>query len=268
MRAGDKRSKISEDLRVERRALAEAMNALYEHVKQYSAAVNSQAALTDAILIAEAGYLGANTMNLSKYLAGKHVPPTAYLAVFHKVIAKETSDHQMPLTLGNLLDLHRKAASTDRRLRAVRQQERVSTMRELSDTKRQLEQARQQIAGMSAQETPPVALPVPPAAGDRQGSDFTQGVPPAAAELIQLSKSGRHEQAHTLLTQLPSHFSAEEMASCIVHFRENGEDELANTLIRICGQEASQGAILVTMSRVLRRRNLHLDAETLLDQVV
>jgi hypothetical protein len=269
MRACDKSSKISGELPGERQALAKAMCALYEHAKQHSVVLNSQAALTSAILIAEAGYLGATEQKLCKYLAGRHVPPEDFLTAFYNVVSVRTTGHEMPLTLEKLLDLHHGAASTDRRLSAVRNQEHESAMRELEATERALEDAREKLAAMSAEETAIAALPVPPAERDRQGSDLTHGpAPAAAAELIQLSAAGRHEHALTMLTQFPSYFSAEEMASCIVHFREKGEDELADTLIRICGQEASQGATLVTMSRVLRKRNLHLDAETLLDLVV
>ncbi|WP_144065795.1 hypothetical protein [Lentzea albidocapillata] len=269
MRAGDKRSEISAALPAERRTLAIGMNALYEHVKRHSADLNSQAALTSAILIAEAGYLGATEQMLCKYLAGKHVPSEKYLTAFHRVISAETADHPAPLTLENLLDLRHRAASTDRRLSGVRKQEHELATHERAATERALEDALQRLSAMSAEKSASSALPVPPAEGDRQSSDLIHGSAPAAAtELIQLSAAGRHEQALTMLSQFPRYLSAEEMASCIVHFREKSEDELADTLIRICGQEASQGAILVTMSRVLRRRNLHLDAETLLDLVV
>lgn len=235
MRPGVFASEISEDLPQPRRLLAQALRDLYESLPCQNGKRMSHARL---LAVVEAGH---STSSLCRYFNGQYVPSEDFVKKYHKAISGCTSEI-LPLTCEELQELRRLAAATDGRRREARD-------------------------GNNTQGS----APVPSSEGDRQGNAFTgRPAPLAATEAIQLSELGLHEQALTLLSQVSEHHDADEAAHCVVHFRAEGHDELADTLIQIYGRDHRGNRMhdVVRMSMTLRELHLPDDADSLLKLVI
>lgn len=257
MRSGVFQSKISEDLPRARQVFAQALRDLYVTIAFQGGKRTSHAQLLRAT---KAGY---RTSSLCRYFNGENVPSEDFVVAYYKVISERATD-ALPLTCEELQDLRARAEAADGRRREARAEDAA-----LKDV--QIEELKRQVAELRGGNDTSGSLPVPSAEGDRQGSAFAgQPAPLAATEVAELTESGLHEHALTLLSQLSEHHDANEAARCVAYFRAQRHDELADTLIQIYGRDhkTSRTQDVVRMSIALRDLQLPDDADALLKLII
>lgn len=253
MRPGEIRSTISMKLSTARQHFAQALRDVYGSIPAHNGKLTSQASLLSGMPI-------GHRSSLCRYLQGKNLPPKDFVERFYRAVS-ELTNGTLPWTCEELLAMHEKAEAADGRRRAARR-----------DGKRQIDALTRQVDELSADNARLVALPVPPAAGDRQGNTFPPTpVPQSAVEAIELATRGQDELTVTLLSRLSEHVDIDELALCIVHFRRRRHDDLADTLIRIYGRDHREDRWqqqVIRLSMTLREHQLQSDADALLTTLV
>ncbi|ASR33651.1 hypothetical protein BAY61_00100 [Prauserella marina] len=251
MRPGELRSTISKDLPEERQRFANALRDMYDSIPAVDGRRTSQSKLLKAM---EASY--ASRSSLCRYLQGKNLPTEDFVQKFHKAISELTTGI-LPLTCEELLSMRQHAEGVDGRRRTARQ---ASAVHKLDEAERRIDE-------LGVGNATPIALPVPRETGDRQGNKFAgRPAPQAATEVIQLAKLGQYEQTVTLLSRLSEHLDTDELALSVAHLRAEQYDDLADTLVQICGREDQRQVIRLSIT--LREHQLPGDADALLRMII
>jgi hypothetical protein len=257
MLSGVFQSEISADLPRPRQIFAQSLRDLYECVAYQDGKRISHAQLLNTV---EAGH---SKSSICRYFNGKNVPSEDFVMKYYKLISERATD-VLPLTSEELQDLRTRAEATDGRRRQARTDAAARKDRRIEELERLL-------AGCGGNNDAPGVLPVPVEEGDRQSNAFAERpAPQVAAEVIELTEIGLHEQALTLLSQLSEHHNADEAAHCVAHFRTERHDDLADTLVRIYGRDhrTNRTQDVVRMSMALREMRFPDDADALLKLII
>ncbi|MER6143732.1 hypothetical protein ABT174_27420 [Streptomyces sparsogenes] len=227
--------KVSEEAPPGRRALAQVVNQLLEHL----GATTLQEA---AELITERGY-PTHKSRLSRYRSGRNRPPEGFLVTLHAVaVERAGGEEAIGISKHDALEVLAAAETKAcavcptlyRRIRHVRKRNR----RLLRDNRRLLE-ARAglegELADLRKNMTP---LPVPPQRGDRQR--IAQDVAAArqfAVMTAKVDETTEPEVALAVLRQTAEVLTPLESAASVALLREEGRHELADTLITLYGRD-------------------------------
>ncbi|MEU1667182.1 hypothetical protein ABZ547_27015 [Streptomyces sparsogenes] len=229
------RAKVSEEIPPGRRALAEVVNQLLEHL--------GVATLEEAAgLITSYGYL-TDKSRLSRYRNGRNRPPKGFLVALHAVAVERAGSEQ---TIGiskhdaleALAAAETKACAVCptlyRRIRHVRKRNR----RLLRDNRRLLEARaglEEELAELRKNMTP---LPVPPQRGDRQriARDVT-AARQFAVMTAGVDEATEPEAALAVLRETAEVLTPLESAAAVALLRGEGRHELADTLITLYGRD-------------------------------
>jgi hypothetical protein len=255
---------IRKDLSRERQAIAEAVVALSDllkQLKQQDGRTWTYKTISD--WLSRAGFAGMHPSSLTRYRSGENLPPKGFLSALHQVACQQVGPEFVGITKGALLENWRVAKDVRKEVKSLRAE--VASLRERIEG---LEGQAGLLAGLvaTAQETP---LPVPTADGDRQRTSYGNGLPrdPAVVRFVsratELLSEGMHEDVLGVLREAPRLLSPGQNADCVVLFRQGKLDTLADTLIRAFGRDQSDKDV-IRLAASLVGTGMIEDAGTLL----
>ncbi|MGW1009759.1 hypothetical protein ACWD4X_06870 [Streptomyces termitum] len=218
--------KAGGDLPPGRRALSEALWVLYGHLRVKT--------LAEAAQLLDASGWKKDPSEISRYRNGRRKPPFSFIERMHELAARRAAPGAALPSLSELRKLHTDAEATLCRNCEVSRQENDRLREENSRLlSRQAPEPRAKADSIPAKSGPPVTLPVPPAAGDRQrDARDVAAAHQLADSALDLHTSGRTGYAVSLLQDSASSLTPLESAAAIALLRGT-QDDLAETVIGI-----------------------------------
>ncbi|MEU5925402.1 hypothetical protein [Streptomyces antimycoticus] len=233
--------KISEDVPPGRRALAQMLIILYQHLGGRLKEV--------AEALAPRGYK-KNVSDLSRYWSGQRVPQQGFVIALHQTAAERAGgEGKLGISRDDVLEVY--AAAEQRpcqvcpdlhhRIRRLR-----SRHRRLMRANRHLLESR---AGLEAEladarkETAP--LPVPPSRGDRQQSAYDVAAATQIAAMAErFDSQERPGNVVAMLRQAAEVLTPLESAASLAVLRQEHRDQVADTLIQIYGRDQPEKQVI------------------------
>ncbi|MFC7920709.1 hypothetical protein [Streptomyces cinereoruber] len=228
------------DLPPGRKALAEAIAALYEHL-----AVRT---LAEAAALLEDGWR-KDPSEISRYRNGRRKPPIGFVIALHKLAAERAAPDAVLLSPAELRALHAAAEATfcqncgpalreNQRLR--RENSRLLACQPSTGSPQPASAEGSNPAALTRR-TP---LPVPRETGDRQRkARDVVAAQQLAASTVSLRKSGKIGHAVALIQDTSTSLSPLESAAAIALLR-GGQDDLADTAIGINGRSRAEWDVM------------------------
>ncbi|WP_431772229.1 hypothetical protein [Streptomyces cucumeris] len=233
--------KISEEVPPGRRALAQMLNVLYQHLG---------VTLKDvARALVPCGYK-KDVSELSRYRSGQRVPHRGFVIALHQtVVERAGGEDAVGISLDDVLEVYVAAEQRPcqvcpdlhHRIHRLR-----SRHRQLMRANRRLLESR---AGLQAEladaRKGTAPLPVPPEQGDRQQRAYDVA---AATQMIAMAArfdgGDSSEAAVAMLRESAEVLTPLESAASLALLRQEHQDQLADTLIQIYGRDRPENQVI------------------------